>query len=335
MRKKQRFSNGIKTFLKKVNTPPSWVITIAYASAVLLSAFAVIALATEKRWSAAAFVIYASALLAVVYSGWITVRFVKKLSDKVSDFADKYTFTRNLKTDYGFQTAFFGACSFVGNVAYTVFLCITALYSGATWYWALAAYYLFLIAVRGGVLLEKRSQDRKYRNKPLYLKRERIRTYSFCGTMLIALTLALMVVFLEMIVDGQRLQTVNFTIYAFVAFTAYRMVMAAYHFLKSKRYQDLAVRAVRNINLATALVTLFSLQTALLDAFSTPERARIWNAVTGALVCALVVAIGVYMLISASQKKKKVMEKIALLARQSAGYNREDYSVEYGNGEET
>ena len=129
--------------------------------------------------------------------------------------------------------------------------------------------------------------------------------------------------------------TVNFTIYAFVAFTAYRMVMAAYHFLKSKRYQDLAVRAVRNINLATALVTLFSLQTALLDAFSTPERARIWNAVTGALVCALVVAIGVYMLISASQKKKKVMEKIALLARQSAGYNREDYSVEYGNGEET
>ena len=334
MRKGQRFSNGIKSFFKKASSPPSWIITIAYASAVLLSAFAIIALATEKRWSGAAWTIYALAFLAVAYSGYITVRFVKKLSDKVSDFADKYTFTRNLKTDYGFQTAFFGACSFVGNVAYTVFLCFTALYSHAAWYWALAAYYLFLIAVRGGVLLEKRSQDRKYRNKPLYLQRERIRTYSFCGTMLIALTLALAVVFLQMIVDGQRLQTLNFTIYAFVAFTVYRMVMAAYHFVKSKRYQDLAVRAVRNINLATALVTLFSLQTALLDAFSTPQNAQIWNGITGALVCALVVAIGVYMLISASQKKEKVMSEIALLARQSAGYNREDDNVESGKEEE-
>ncbi len=335
MRRRRLFSNGIKGFLEKVSSPPSWIITIAYASAVLLSAFAIIALASEKRGSWAAWVIYAFAFFAVAYSGFIAVRFVKKIGDKVSDFADKYTFTRNLKTDYAFRTAFFGACSFVGNVAYTLFLCLTALYSGAAWYWAVAAYYLFLIAVRGGVLLEKRSQDRKYRNKPLHLQRERIQTYSFCGIMLIALTLALALVFVEMVVDGQRLHTLNVTVYAFSAFAVYRIATSCYHFIKSKRYQDLAVRAVRNINLATALVTLFSLQTALLDAFSTPEKARIWNGITGALVCALVVAIGVYMLLSASQKREKITGELALLAKQNAGYNREGYSEEYGDGSES
>lgn len=336
MNKGKRFSkgtNGIKGFLEKVSSPPSWIITIAYASAVLLSAFAIIALASEKRWSGAAWAIYSFAFFAVAYSGFITVRFVKKIGGKVSDFADKYAFTRNLKTDYAFQTAFFGACSFAGNVAYTVLLCFTALHSGAAWYWAVAVYYLFLIAVRGRVLLEKRGQDRRYKNKPLQLQRERIKTYSFCGTMLIALTLALAVVVLEMVLAGQRLHTLDVTVYAFTAFAVYRIATSCYHFIKSKRYQDLAVRAVRNINLATALVTLFSLQTALLDAFSTPETARIWNGISGVLVCAAVVAIGGYMLRFASKKEEMVMDELALREKQTAIDSKEKEQGECGGAD--
>ena len=317
MKNKKRFSNEneSKSFWEKLCLPPSWITAIVYASAVFLSAFSVIALFSEKRLSTAAFVIYVLAFSALLYSLCIAVHFFKMLSGKVLDFTEKYAFTRNLKNDYGLQTVFFSACSFVGNVAYTLFLCLTALYSGASWYWALAVYYLLVISVRGSVLLEKRSQERKYRNRPLYLQRERIKTYSFCGVMLIALTLALSVVFVKMVAEGERLQTLNVTVYAFAVFALYRIITAAYHFVKSKRYQDLAVRAVRNINLATALVTLFSLQTALLDAFSTPQKAQIWNGISGALVCAAVVAIGVYMLLSASKKRAKVEAELALPTR--------------------
>ena len=71
------------------------------------------------------------------------------------------------------------------------------------------------------------------------------------------------------------------------------------------------LQSFRNINLADAAVSLLSLQVTLVAVFSdgTDGAMNALNAVTGFAVCALTLALGVFMIVRANARLKKIKEE--------------------------
>ena len=282
---------------------------LVYGAFFTFFALTVIAIVGGAGKSTPAYIIYAFTGLTLVYALFLTAQLLRALKRRLLVMADKHTFTRNLRRDYVFRTIVFGACSFFGNVAYTVFLCIMALYSGLFWYWVLAGYYVLLTSMRGGVLLENRKNERKFGGNPTRLQKEKILSYRSCGVTLLTSTLVLFVSVVLIVIKGGAFGMPSVIIYAIAAFAAYRTAMAARNMVKAKRCDDIIVRIVRNVNFSTALVSVFILQTLIMQTFSVPY-AVVWNALTGVGVCIGIVCVGSYMISNAKRMEQNLMEKL-------------------------
>ena len=174
---------------------------------------------------------------------------------------------------------------------------------------------------------------RKYKYDLMKLQRAKAVNYRYCGFMLSAISLALSLSVVQMLADGASFHTPKAFIFLFAAFALYRMVMAIYHFVKASKKDDLVVRAVRYVNLITALVTLLSLQTAIFAAFEPPFSHAIVNAVAGSLVCLVTMTLGIYMVSFSCSVCKKLKLQEEILKREHENippYNRDGYREEYG-----
>lgn len=288
--KKIKKGNGTR----KISAPPSWTWVLAFSTAFTAIALSVAALSQGQGGTPLAVFFYVLSVLSVFCCAFFIVRSVKKLREEVSKVTDRYAFTRNIKSDYEFRALVFSVAAFICNIGYTVFLFVMAMNTGTLWYFALAVYYILLTSARGGVMMRKRKLERRFGGNTQRLYREKLRTYQFCAVMLLALTVALFVAVVQMSFEGKRLYKLDGGFVVFAVFAAYRVVLSVQNFIKGKS-NDLTIRAVDNLNFATALVTLLSMQTAFLDALATPLAAGICNGVTGVAVCAAIVAVGAYM----------------------------------------
>ena len=329
-RKGKKFSH----FLQQLNDPPSWVLVLLYATMLTGGPLAVFALLRGYD-SGYAIIAYVVCVLLLIYTVYVTVRLIIKTHNKVGEFADRYTFTRRFYRNYEFRSVIFTACSFLGNLAYTLFLCYTAWKSSSHWYMSLALYYVLLTTARGGILVEAGKQEWRFKNDPAGLEKEKLRSYFYCGVMMIALTAALAVAVVQMVDSGERLEVPRVSIYVFAAVACYRIFASIFNFIRSKLSHDLTVRSVQYINFTTALVALLSLQTVLLDAFSTSSNARWLNTLTGAAVCFAVLLLGVHMIIRTTRLQRRIGARERERREKEMemqGYNRAEYHEEYFDG---
>lgn len=326
-------SEKLKLLWKKINNPPNWLAILSCIATLVVCPTAAIALALDEGHTIYAFIAAGIAAIPLLYMGFVTVIACKRLCRKLGKVADKFKFTRNLHKNYEFRSIFFGACSLVCNVGYTIFLCVTAIRYRSTWYGALAVYYILLSTARGGVLGQNAKDTYKYRYDLMKLQKAKAVNYRYCGFMMSALSLALSLSVIQMFVDGASFYTPKPFVFAFAAFAVYRIIMAIYNFVKASKKDDLVVRAVRYVNLITALVTLLSLQTAIFAALRLTLPSAIVNAVTGSIVCLVAMSLGIYMISFSHAVCKKLKLEEELLKRESekiSPYNREDYREEYG-----
>ena len=101
-------------------------------------------------------------------------------------------------------------------------------------------------------------------------------------------------------------------IYVVAAFTFYKLTLAIYNIFKVRKYDDLYLQNIRNINLASALISIIILQVAMFQAFSPQYNSGFANALTGAGVSAIILTLGILMIIKANKRLKqlKVSENI-------------------------
>lgn len=330
----RRNGKGLRRrFWEKFNNPPNWVALLMYATTLIVCPLALAAFIMDYGHSVFAIVAYCICALIFLYTMIVAVNAVIRLRRKLLTVADKYEFTRRLHKSYAFRTIVLGACALLFNVGFTVFLCVMAVRTRSAWYGALALYNVLLVATWGGLLLQNRKDEKRYKYDPTKLQREKVGTYRYCGIMIIALTVALTASVVQMVVDGAGFRLPHWAIYPFAAFALYRVAKAAYNVVKSTKYDDLVVRAARNIGLATALVSVLTLQTAIFAAFP-PSFDPSWlNAVAGIVVCCALIALGTFMIVFSGKVKKRltVWETEKMQADEAAkGYNRDGYGEEYG-----
>lgn len=227
---------------------------------------------------------------------------------KIKNLLQQNTLTNKIVTNYGFRTIIFSSGSLVIGIAYAAYNLFVAVVYRSLWFGALACYYVMLDIIRGGVLLNRYRLEKNNikDDKPTY----EMKQYLICGILLILMTAFLSAMIIHITRQNKTFNYSVTVIYMSAGYTFYRIGVSVYNFLKSRKQHDFTVRALRCINLATALVSFLSLQSAALTAFSTGVNQATVNALTGGIVCALIVILGTFMIMSAALKLKSKKLKV-------------------------
>ena len=293
-----------QAFLQKLKSPKGKFLVLWYALTFLCvgGALAMVVIMPSGVWAVVSYILFALAAVTFGYTVYTIVLFAPRVKRSVTLYIKRSRFGRRLLEHYGFRTVVFAAVSFIFNILYALFNGLIAVVSRSVWYGALATYYVVLTFMRGGII--------SYHGKPASERSPlvEVRKYRSCGILLTTLPLCLSFAILQMVVAGNAFVRWGWTVFAFAAYAFYKIIMAIYNVIKSRKMEDMTVRALRDIGLADAMVSILALQTTLLYAFSTGDNGMA-NALTGGVVCALTVLLGVYMLVCANKKKRELSKE--------------------------
>ena len=305
----------MKKLLEFFKKPPLWFLIVLAFIGIGATVGGTLFLTQE---SLSAYVVVGYAFLGVmcVSVGYCIYGFIKifpDLNERVLKWSENKPFWNRLFTEYGFRAILFSVGSFLINLAFAVYNGSVAIVIRSVWFGALAAYYVLLIVLRGIILVYHvfRRKAVKAGQTEEITERKDTRIYSICGVVLLLLPIALSAAILQMVRANDSFVHTGITIYAYAIYAFYKIIVSIYNFVKTRRTNEMTVRAAKNINLADAMVSILALQTAMFREFDTAgdfvNIARM-NAVTGAIVCALTAALGIFMIIIAAKKTRRRTE---------------------------
>lgn len=169
------------------------------------------------------------------------------------------------------------------------------------WFISLAVYYALLALMRLLLL---------FRRKRLDCLGE-LRRCRLCGMVLLLMNLALAGIVYFMVHQNRGYDYPGTLIYAMAAYSFYAVILAAVNVVKFRRHGSPVLSAAKAINLAAAMVSLLSLETAMLSRFGGEDgplfRKRMTGA-AGAAVCVLVLGLAVYMIAGAARSIRQLTQ---------------------------
>ena len=178
------------------------------------------------------------------------------------------------------------------------------LYQSA-WFFSLALYYTILAVMRF-LLVRFVNRTGIGKNRFKELRRSRL-----CGYILLTVDLFLSGAVLMIIYHNKGYQYNGILIYIMAAYTFYITVIAIINLVKYRRLGNPVMSMAKIINMAAALVSMLSLETAMFSEFGkdmSPENQRIMIMLTGAGVSVIIVTMSVYSIVKNSIEIKKIME---------------------------
>jgi len=185
----------------------------------------------------------------------------------------------------------FAFASFVLNITYSIGNAIVGFVTFSWWFITLSAYYIILSIMRFALVMSEKHSKAHNSENEVFAKR-------FAGVMLMCLSIVLCgTVILTMRQDiGTKFHKIIMITIATYTFT--KLVFAIINLGKSKKISFPIIKALRNISLADAAVSMFSLQRSMLTSFEGMENAdiRLFNALTGTAVCIIVLILGIDLL---------------------------------------
>ena len=295
----------LKALFKKLNNPKPLFLCLFYILTLILIAasLSLLFIGFEKApLSVIAYAVFALSAICLTYAVYTVVKFSPDIKATISSKMRQNQFLNKLIEEYSFRTLVFASLSFVINLAYVAFHVVISAISSSVWYAALAGYYILLTVMRGGIVLYHRKTNKGLdKDESLEVKK-----YKRCGILLVLMPICLSFAIAEMVASDRGYHYQGLVIYAVAAYTFYKITMAIINAVKVRKNYGITIEAIRNIGLADALVSVLALQTAMFHSFGGEGiNSSVANALTGAAVCALTVAIGVLMLIKSVKYKKE------------------------------
>lgn len=215
-----------------------------------------------------------------------------------------------------FGSRFFGDIRFRTELSLYGALFVNFLYVGlnlfsgiiyrSVWFISLAAYY-FLLAVMRFILVHKNK-----RAPEISLETE-IKRCKMCGMMLLVMNQALAVIVIFMIGQNKGFNYPGVLIYAMAAYSFYLIIAAVVNLVKFGRHKSPLMSVAKVINLVAAMVSILSLETAMLARFGgddDPLFRKVMTGTTGGGVCIAVIFIAVFMIWKSARQLKAL--KIAV-----------------------
>lgn len=285
-------------------SPPVKFLIFSYILTVLSIAgaltFVIIDDGTKFAISLLSYLFYALSAITLAYSTYTLIKFLPRIKSSIIAFIKSHKMLNHMMESYDYRTLVFAAFSLTINLLYVAFNGVVAVVELSIWYGALAIYYLLLTGMRFLILFY---QGAKRKNQILVDdKVTEVKKYRAVGYLLTFLPIALSFAIFEMVANKKAFVHLGLTVYAVAAYTFFKLTLAIYNIVKSKKSDDVTIVGLITVSLADAGVSLLALQTTLLFTFSNGIDYGYLNAITGAIVCALTILLGISAVINANKK---------------------------------
>lgn len=210
-----------------------------------------------------------------------------------------------LMTDMPFRTHVSLYGSLAVNLLYVALNVVSGFLYHTAWFFVLAFYYTILAVMRfllvrfvNGIGIGK--------NRFRELRRSRL-----CGIILLTVNLALSGAVLMILYQDKGYEYHGILIYVMAAYTFYITTLAIVNLAKYKKLGSPVMSMAKIINMAAALVSMLSLETAMFSQFGgdmAPENQRLMIILTGAGVSIIIVTMSVYSILKNSKEIKLITE---------------------------
>lgn len=274
---------------------PALVVLLGAAAAVLL-AYSFIALEETDPLRIAAYVLAFCALTLACIRIPDIVRWVQRFRQE-----NKYYLLYKNDVQLRINLSLYGAFGF--NAVYALFQLGLGLWHHSAWFYAMAGYYLLLAMMRLSLVRHTRH------HAPGEDVAQEWRKYRLCGVCLLVMNLALAVFTLYFVFRIRTFLHHEITTIAMAAYTFTALTVAIVNAVRYKKYGSPAYSAAKAISLASATVSMLTLENAMLTTFGQESEGpmrQIGLGVSGAIVICVVQGIALYMILNASRKLKKL-----------------------------
>ena len=189
------------------------------------------------------------------------------------------------------------------NLLYAVMNLFSGIRYRSPWFVALAFYYALLSAMRA-VLVRYVHRKSVGQDIPAEFRR-----YRSCGIILLLMNQALVGIIIYMVTQNRGFSYPGIMIYAMAMYTFYITISAIINVIRYRSHGSPVMSAAKAISLTAALVSMLSLETAMLAQFGSDETEfrRIMLGVSGGVVCAFVLAMAIYMIVRSTKQLKKLI----------------------------
>ena len=204
------------------------------------------------------------------------------------------------------DAAFRSEVSLHGGLAVNILYVALNLYSGvryrSAWFITLAFYYAFLSVMRT-LLITHIHHTAVGQDIPAEFRR-----YRMCGIILLLMNQTFAGIVIYIVNQNRGFSYSGLLIYAMAAYTFYITITAVVNVIKYRKRGSPVLSAAKAVNLTAALVSMLSLETAMIAQFGADEPGfrRIMTAASGGTVCVVVLGMAVYMIIRSTRQLKKL-----------------------------
>ena len=183
------------------------------------------------------------------------------------------------------------------NILYVALNLFSGLRYRSAWFVSLAFYYALLSAMRAVLVhyVHVRPVGQDIQSE--------LHRYRACGFILLFMNQALVGIIVYMITQDRGFSYPGLLIYAMALYTFYITIAATVNVVKYRKHGSPILSAAKVVSLTAALVSVLSLETAMITQFGGDELEfrRLMLAGSGAAVCAIVLAMAIYMIVRSTR----------------------------------
>ena len=274
--------------------PTAVIVVFGYAFVLVMAAFKIEIPALQYL----SYIASAYALILTVTGFPYLISFVKNTKQRVAEssaakkiYNTKYG--RRYIEDVHFRTELSLYFGLLINFLYIGMKLFSGIYYRSLWFVALAGYYI-LLAVMRFILLHRGKKRTEKLSKESEIKR-----YRMCGTTLLIMNFALVGIVIFMVYQNKGFDYPGLLIYAMAAYSFYSIIIAVVNLVKFRKHGSPLLSAAKVINLVAAMVSILSLETAMLAQFGSdddPLFRKVMTGATGGGVCTIVIGMAVFMI---------------------------------------
>lgn len=294
-----------KIFRKVCFLPPFPALLISIPAYVLVI-YALTGENVEPAIAYTAYLLSAYALMITVTGMIGAVRFVRQGMDKHPLIRKMMGIP--LVSKYLRETMFRAEASlyqgFLINILYAGIKLFSGIFYGSVWFVTLAVYYILLALMRASLLHYVRKDG-----KSMVSEWSR---YRLCGIILLFMNVALAGIIILVVYENSGFEYPGVLIYVMAMYAFYATITAVRNVVKFRKYGSPVMSAAKVVSLTAALVSMLSLETAMLTQFGAaddPVFRRIMTASTGAGISILVLGMAVFMIIRSTKQMKYIRQE--------------------------
>ena len=213
------------------------------------------------------------------------------------------------------------------NFAYAIANCILGFFAQSRWFVTVGAYYIILSTTRFCVLQSTKKAKERYDAEPFVGR--------ITGILLVVLSFCLIGMNILSAIKDRGIVFHEIIMISIATYTFAKITIAITGMIKAKHYAEPGLKALRNISLADACVSIYAMQRSMLVSFPGMKTAGIllMNILTGTAVWIVVLFLGINLIGGkyvdmAKSKIAKANEKIATTV--TKGYKKIENSVVNG-----